>query len=122
MVYRHVTAYGPPLLIEGSATVLRNLEWFEAVRTVDPEHTSLQELNQFQNDLLIVFPEGRASQEFVEFRHCIIVSDHPQTDEALVVLSPFDSLKTFRVGVLSALSGQYYRSPRIRKNTQAKAA
>ena len=115
MVHRHVTAYGPPLLIEGSATVLKNLEWFEAVRMVDPEYTSLHELNQFSSDLLIVFPEGRASQEIVELHHCMIISDYPQNDEALVVLSPFDSLKTFRVGVLSALSGQYYRSPRARQ-------
>jgi hypothetical protein len=117
MLHRHVTTYGPPLLVEGSATVLKNLDWFEAVRMVDPEQTSLEELKQFPNDLFIFFPEGLATEAVIRFHHHIIVSDCPQNADALVVLSPFDSLKTFRVGVLSALSGQYYRSPRFRKPT-----
>ena len=122
MMHCYVTAYGPPLLVEGSAIVLKNMEWFSAVRMVDPEQTPLEELSQFSNDLLIFFPEGSAQDMVIRFHHHIIVSDYPQNEAALVVLSPFDSLKTFRVGVLSALSGQYYRSPRIRQSTLKRAA
>ena len=111
---RQATAYGSPLLIEGAASVLKNLAWFEAVRLVDPEQTSFEELRRFPHDLLVYFPEGVAAAEVREFDAYIIVSDIPQDSEALVVLSPFDSVKTIRVGVLSALSGQYYRSPRLR--------
>lgn len=119
MYRRQATAYGSPILTEGAAAVLRNLAWFEAVRTVDPEQTPFEELQRFSDDLLIYFPEGVAQAEVTTFSHYIIVSDIPQDSSALVVLSPFDSVKTIRVGILSAFSGQYYRSPRLRKPKSA---
>jgi hypothetical protein len=115
MSRRQATAYGSPLFTEGAASVLKNLAWFDAVRLVDPEQTPLEELRRFSDDLLVYFPEGVATAEVMDFDAYIIVSDIPQDSDALVVLSPFDSIKTIRVGILSALSGQYYRSPRLRK-------
>jgi hypothetical protein len=119
MYRRQATTYGSPLLIEGAATLLKNLSWFDAVRMADPEQTSFEELMRFSDDLLVYFPEGVASSQVNLFPHYIIVSEIPQEDDALVVLSPFDSMKTIRVGVLSALSGQYYRSPRLRPKKEA---
>ncbi|WP_395146283.1 hypothetical protein [Armatimonas sp.] len=112
---RQATAYGSPLLVEGVAAVLKNLTWFDSVRMADPEQTPLEELKRFSADLLVYFPEGVTSAEIRHFSHYVIVSELPQEETALVVLSPFDSVKTIRVGILSALSGQYYRSPRLRQ-------
>ncbi|WP_309696131.1 hypothetical protein [Armatimonas sp.] len=115
MQSRQATVYGSPLLVEGVAAVLKNLTWFDSVRMVDPEQTSLEELQRFSADLLVYFPEGVASSEIRHFSRYIIISGLPQEETLLVVLSPFDSVKTIRVGILSALSGQYYRSPRLRQ-------
>jgi hypothetical protein len=115
MYLRQATAYGAPLFTEGVAAVLKSLSWFDLVRMADPEQTSLEELQHFPGDLLVYCPEGVVSSEIFHFETYVIVSEIPQDEDVLVVLSPFDSLKTIRVGILSALSGQYYRSPRLRR-------
>ena len=105
-----VLAYGPPLLVEGATAILKNLDWFETVQMIDPVYTSLDDLRQEENQLLIFFSEGLAPREIERFSRYVVVSDQSQSDGVLVALSTFDTLKTFRVGLLSALSGLQYRS------------
>lgn len=102
--------------------ILKGLSWVESVRMVDSQQTPLEELLRFSDELLVYFPQAQTEPEVFLFRLHIIISELPQDERALVVLSPFDSIKTIRVGVLSALVGQPYRSPRLRQNGQAEAA
>lgn len=111
----HALAYGPPLLVEGATVILKNLNWFETVQMLDPEFVSLQDLRPERDQLLILFAEGKAPEETYRFFRHVIISDHDQPDEILVALSSFDTLKTFRTGLLSALTGMHYRSYRHKK-------
>ena len=113
-----VLAYGPPLLVEGATAILKNLDWFETVQMIDPAYTSLEDLRQEENQLLVFFSEGLAPREIERFARYVIVSDHSQPDDVLVALSSFDTLKTFRVGLLSALSGLQYRSHKHRNKNR----
>jgi hypothetical protein len=115
MYHRQATIYGSPFLGEGALAVLKNLTWFEAVRIADPAKTSFEELLRYSGDFLLYFPEGQAVKDVELFTHYVVVSDLPQDESLRVVISPFDSLKTINVGVLAGLSGQYYRSPRLRR-------